>query len=278
MKLNKIKKWQYGLSIIAIIFIVLAVKAYSLFRATWPIAIPHWQVSNEVSTEKVNHQPLDDLLSIYVTESPELREVNYSGFTQQDKQKLTRYLQYLQSLDPRNFNKNEQLAYWVNLYNGLIIKLILDNYPVTSVRKIGDGFTGPWNIKLATIAGESITLNKIEHGILRPIWQDNRIHYVINCASIGCPDLPLVAFSSDHIDQQLNTAAMRFVSQRKGLNIANDTMTLSGIYTWFSDDFGDSTLDTLNHIKKFATAEQQQAITQFSGDVEFDYNWGLNEK
>lgn len=275
-KVSSMKKWRYVFYIGAIMFFLLSIKAYSLFRATWPIAIPYWQESNESSQERLDHNQFNRFLATYLTNGSELHTVHYQQVTDSDKQKLTDYLAYLQTFDPRRLNKNEQLAYWINLYNGLIINMVLNHYPITSVRKIGDGFTGPWNIEQATIAGKTVSLNQIEHGILRPIWQDNRIHYVINCASIGCPDLPLTVFSSENIDQQLNSAAIRFVNQSKGVNLVNNQLILSSIYKWFSDDFGETSQDTLNHIKRFAHPSLKSQLDSFSGDITYDYDWGLN--
>lgn len=103
------------------------------------------------------------------------------------KQQLKRYIQQMASLDPRDYKKQEQFAYWVNLYNALTVQLVLDNYPTSSIKKLGKGFFsfGPWDDDIIRVAGKKLTLNDIEHRILRPIWRDKRIHYVVNCASLG---------------------------------------------------------------------------------------------
>ncbi len=270
-------KWRYLLVIIAIISTLVGIKGYLLFKATQPNAIVYWQESNEQNTQKINHYLFDEFLANNVIENEALRTVNYEDVTVIDKKKLTTYLTQLQSIDPRHYSKDEQLAYWVNLYNALVVNLVLTHYPIDSIKDIGDGFTGPWNIELATITGMSITLNKIEHGILRPLWKENRIHYVINCASTGCPDLPIKSFASTNINKQLNAAAIRFVNQNKGVYVANNAITLSSIYKWFSVDFGSSQSDILNHISEFALPSLKNDIERFSENIEFEYDWTLNE-
>jgi len=260
----------------AIVCMGVGLKGYSLFKATQPIAILYWQESNENNTDTINHGLFDEFLLNNVNETDALRTVNYKGVSATDKNKLSDYLQQLQLIDPRTYNKDEQLAYWVNLYNALVINLVITHYPIDSIRNIGDGFTGPWNIELATIAGKAITLNKIEHGILRPLWQENRIHYVINCASTGCPDVPTKSFSSININKQLNNAASRFINQNKGAYIVNNTMTVSSIYKWFSVDFGSSEQALLDHLKQFALPPFKKEIEVFSGGINFDYDWSLN--
>ena len=268
-------KWRYLLIIITVICAVIGTKGYLLFEATQPNAIVYWKESNEESKQTINHYLFDEFLASNVIENAVSRSVNYKNVSGIDKNKLVTYLAQLQSIDPRHYPKNEQLAYWVNLYNALVIELVLTHYPIDSIKDIGDGFTGPWNIELATIANKPITLNKIEHGILRPLWKDNRIHYVINCASAGCPDVPVKSFTRVEIDKQLNKAAIRFVNQAKGVQVTNNITTLSSIYNWFSDDFGSSQSNILNHINEFALPALKNTIEK-SNTIEFEYDWALN--
>jgi len=264
-------------TIVAIIAIAVGLKGYSLYQATSANPLVYWQTSDESNQQKIDHGLWQEFLSNYLSRNnSEPRTLNYQNVTTQDKKKLSDYLARLQSLDPRTYPKNEQLAYWVNLYNALVINLVLSHYPIDSIKNIGNGLTGPWNIELATIAGRQVTLNQIEHGILRPLWQDNRIHYVINCASIGCPDLPLQSFSSVNINKQLNDAAIRFINQHKAVHLANNTLTLSSIYNWFAVDFGSSNENIIKHIKAYALPELKSELEHFSGTIEFDYNWKLN--
>ena len=102
-----------------------------------------------------------------------------------------------------DYNKKEQLAYWINLYNSLTIKVVLEHYPVKSIKEIklsGIFKPGPWKKELVIIEGKKLSLDNIEHDILRPIWKDNRVHYAVNCASIGCPNLQNSAFTAKNSD------------------------------------------------------------------------------
>lgn len=261
------------------IFIGLAIKAYSLYQTVLPIPIHYWNESNEQNKTMVNHQAWQEILTSYLVfdNKAQSRHFNYGAITVKDKSKLTRYLQNMQAIDPRQLNKTEQFAYWVNLYNALTINLVLKHYPLNSIKNIGDGITGPWNIELAVIANKAITLNKIEHGILRSLWQEPRVHYVINCASIGCPDLSEKALTSHNIEQQLNAAARRFINQKKAVYLNSDSLTLSSIYDWFSEDFGDTQQALIKHLSQYAKPALKNELLTFKGDVNFTYNWELND-
>ena len=257
----------------------LAVKIFFLYQAISPNPIVSWQVSNESNKRVIDHQLWGELLSEYLSEnqSSGAREFDYAGVSDTDKIKLTNYLTYLQAIDPRNYNRQEQIAYWANLYNALTIDLILKHYPLDSIKDIGDGITGPWNMSLIKVANTSLTLNQIEHGILRGIFKDKRIHYVINCASIGCPDLPAIPLTGKNIEQQLESGAFRFINQDKGMRFNENKLILSNIYNWFSVDFGENELELLRHLSQYATPKKQEKLRNFKGDIDFDYNWKLNQ-
>ncbi|RYV04161.1 hypothetical protein SOPP22_01260 [Shewanella sp. OPT22] len=265
-----------------IVFSALLIKGYSLYSAITPNAISYWAVSDKSNKQQIDHTLWQTILDGYLVEikTEGVRAFNYAQVTQADKKALKDYLQQLESIDPRTLNKNEQLSFWVNLYNALTIDVVLDHYPVTSIKDIGDGITGPWNMELLTIAGQPITLNQIEHKILRPIWQDPRIHYVINCASVGCPDLPNMAFSSENVDSQLNKAATRFINQTKAVDINNNQLKLSSIYSWFSQDFGNNQAELIQHIQTFAKPALRSQLKAIASDknssINFDYDWKLN--
>lgn len=268
------------LAVIAIFMVIIAIttKGYLLYQAISPNPIALWQMSDESNQQIVDHQIWASLLNKYLSTdgTTGYRTFDYQGVSKTDKRLLGDYLIYLQRIDPRQLNKNEQLAYWGNLYNALTIDVVLTHYPVESIKDIGDGFTGPWNITVATVAGQALTLNNIEHGILRALWQDSRIHYVINCASVGCPDLPAVPLTGKTIELQLNEAAVRFINQAKGVRFDNDKFILSSIYHWFSVDFGQSEQQLLTHLTQYSAPELTQQLTASDVTIDFEYNWKLN--
>ncbi|MCY4120509.1 MAG: DUF547 domain-containing protein, partial [Acidobacteria bacterium] len=151
-----------------------------------PEEIEGWDASDESSVEHIAHGAWQDILDVYVApDSSGVNLVDYEGLSAsaEDTAKLTSYLDRLQGLDPRAYSRAEQMAYWINFYNALTVKVVLDGYPVDTIRDIHEGvvpYTGPWDDVHANVAGEDLTLNHMEHGILRPIWQDRRIHYAGN--------------------------------------------------------------------------------------------------
>lgn len=280
------KKFKLTIIIVTVILTLaltaIGIKGYYLYQAISPDPIAFWQVSHD-KNHKGNKQTIDhrlwgELLTTYLSEDEILsvRTFDYQAVSKQDKDKLTTYIGQLQHIDPRNYQKNEQLAYWVNLYNALTINMVLKHYPIDSIKNIGDGITGPWNIELVNIAGKSLTLNQIEHGILRAIWQDNRVHYVINCASVGCPDLPAHPLTGDAIDQQLTAGAIRFINQSKGIRFDGNTLILSSIYNWFSVDFGENEQQLRRHLIQYADPQLKVKLKKFNGNIKYNYSWKLN--
>ena len=153
-------------------------------------------------TSTIDHGPWTELLQVYVDESG---NVNYQGF-QKDSVRLNSYLETLVSNapDPESWSEDEQLAYWINVYNAFTIKLIVEHYPVASIKDIGSKIqipfiNSPWDIKFIVINGEKLDLNNVEHGILRKKFNEPRIHFAVNCASFSCPKLRNEAFEADKL-------------------------------------------------------------------------------
>lgn len=240
----------------------------------------YWDKATQ-SSSKIDHQLWQNFLDQYLVLDKEknIYLLNYLAAAKQGSLLLTDYINQLKRIDPRQYNLNEQFAYWVNLYNALTVKLVLKHYPVTSITKLGEGFFsfGPWDDPIVTISNQSLTLNDIEHRILRPIWQDPRIHYVVNCASIGCPDLQPKALTAKLIEQQLDTAAKRFINQPKGVSWQREELVLSKIYDWYNDDFGRSEAKIIAHLIRYAEKGLGTQLRQYQGDISYQYDWQLNE-
>ena len=131
--------------------------------------------------------------------------------------------------------------------------------------------------KLLQVEGEPISLNDIEHRILRPIWRDPRLHYAISCASLGCPNLEQVAFTPENTATLLDSGARAFVNHPRGVRFADDDeLVLSTIYDWFDEDFGGNEAGVLAHIQQFANPELRKQLDEFDGDIEYEYDWRLN--
>ncbi len=232
----------------------------------------YWNQSNEQNQASIPHHTWQGFLDSYLVKEGENTLVRYRSVSNSDKAQLNAYIKQLEQINPLNYSKNEQYAYWVNLYNAVTVDLILEAYPVKSITKLGGIFSfGPWGDDVVKVNDKDLTLNDIEHRILRPIWQDARTHYAVNCASLGCPNLQQTAFTASNTEALLEQAAEQFVSSNKGVQIQDDKLILSSIYEWFSVDFGNKTSLT-QHLVKY----QNQPI-DLNGKVSYEYDWSLNE-
>ena len=206
--------------------------------------------------------------------------MRYEAVTTDDRNALKRYLDLMQTLPISRYNRYEQKAYWINLYNALTVHVILSHYPVESIRDInispGWFSRGPWGAKLLAIEGEKISLDDIEHRILRPIWKDNRVHYAVNCASIGCPNLLPVSYTGQNLELLLDRGAREYVNHSRGVKFKNGQLQVSSIYIWFQEDFAGSEEGVLSHLRQNASGSLAEALESYSGDLEHDYDWSLN--
>lgn len=238
-----------------------------------------WMAHDEQSTIEVSHDSWQDLLDKYLDADHEsgVNRFAYEAVDKADRKALDDYLDSLQSLDPRTLAKNEQLAYWINFYNALTAQVVLDEYPVESIRKIRflTSPFGPWDKNLVKVQGKKLSLNDIEHGILRPIWKDARIHFAVNCASIGCPNLAEEAFSASNTDELMNEAASDFINHARGVEINGTVLVLSSIFDWYGSDFGNNQTEIVGYISQFFDGDlsKLEAIDQ----VEYQYDWALNK-
>ena len=202
--------------------------------------------------------------------------VDYRGFkTEEDK--LDQYLELLEKIDSENLLFNEQFAFYINAYNAWTIKLILMGYPgVKSIKDLGSIFKSPWKKKICRINGTIMTLNDIEHKILRPGFQDPRVHFAINCASIGCPPLIPNPYTGSILDQQLNSSARAFINDPAKNYFDGTTLYLSKIFKWFAKDFNN---DIIGFIRKYADGNLGERLVNKQGTIMIkylDYDWSLN--
>ena len=244
---------------------------------------PRWEKNNAADTRTIDHAAWDAFLAKYVdAKNPSgINRVNYKAVTPEDRKSLEDYLGRLQAVPISGYNRNEQKAFWIDLYNAETVKIILDNYPVASIRKIKipPGFftIGPWDGKVVTVEGEKLSLNDIEHRILRPIWKDPKIHYAVNCASLGCPNLSPVAYTGQNVDRLLPQYAADYVNHPRGASLKSNRLKVSSIYVWFQEDFGGSTSGVLQHLRQFARGDLAKQLQDYDGGLENDYDWNLNQ-
>lgn len=240
-----------------------------------------WEAHDPDSKIRVSHLPWVRFLTDYVELGPDgINRVAYHKVTDGDHAALESYLAALGKISLKTLNRNTQLAYWINFYNALTTKIVLDHYPVKSIRDIdiSPGFfeDGPWDAKLAVVDGVGLSLNDMEHRILRPIWKDARVHYAINCASIGCPNLQTFAFAGDKIDEMLDDAAIEYINHPRGARIEDGALVVSSIYSWFKEDFGGAA-GVLPHLRKYAGPDLTKSLAGIRSIDRYAYDWALND-
>lgn len=241
---------------------------------------PFWTAHDADSVDGVDHSAWTDWLQAHVQVRRQgANRVDYGAVDAAGRQQLDDYVDALTARDPRKLSRPEQKAYWINLYNALTVQLILQAYPVETIRKIKSGFfsSGPWDKTVATVAGQSLTLNDIEHRILRPIWKDPLIHYGVNCASLGCPDLRARAYTGARVDEQLADNARAFVNDARGVELDGGRLQVSSIYVWFQADFGDSDAGVIRHLRRYAEPDLRDALGQVDEIDDDAYDWALND-
>jgi len=222
---------------------------------------------------EVSHAKWDELLNVHVDTNG---MVDYQSF-KADEGALDDYLELIASNHPNeNWNKNARKAYWINAYNAFTIKLVLDHYPVESIRDIKRGIpfiNSVWDIEFISLQGLEYSLNDIEHKILRKNFDDPRIHFAINCASISCPRLHYRAFEASGLEEQLDLAAYDFINDPTKNMVEKDMAKLSKIFSWFRGDFKNSETPS---IKDYINKYSEEKIDD-SGSIDYlEYNWSLN--
>ncbi len=202
--------------------------------------------------------------------------VDYAGF-KKDEARLDAYLDVLARVDPNSLARNDRFAFYANAYNAWTIKLILTGYPgVESIKDLGSLFKSPWTKKIVRLGGKLITLDHIEHDILRPQFRDPRVHMAVNCASKSCPPLWPEPFSGRHLDDQLNAATRAFINNPGFNRLEGKTLYASRIFKWFSEDFGD---DVIGFFEQYAEGDLKRVLRSNRSALQvehLDYDWSLN--
>jgi len=237
------------------------------------------------STQTVDHSAWDHLLKTYVKPGAHgLNRVDYAAFKRDGHAALKAYISGLEAVDPATLDRSEQFALLANLYNAKTIDIVLDHYPVKSIKDISLGgdllsvFTGgPWKAKVLKIKGVDLSLNDIEHGMLRPVFKDPRVHYAVNCASVGCPNIGTEAFTGAKLDAQLDAAARAYINSPRGADAKPDGLVVSSIYDWYQKDFGGSEEGVIGHLKGYADPALAQKLAGTTSIADYAYDWSLND-
>jgi len=237
------------------------------------------------SPHTVDHSAWDRLLKTYVKPGADgLNRVDYAAFKRDGHAALKAYISGLEAVDPRTLDRPEQFALLANLYNAKTVDIVLDHYPVASIRDISLGggllgaFTGgPWKADVLEMSGVALSLDDVEHGILRPLFKDPRVHYAVNCASVGCPNLGTEPFTGARLEAQLDAAARAYVNSGRGARFTADGLVVSSIYDWYEDDFGGGEQGVIAHLKAYAEPALVQRLQGTTSIADYAYDWSLND-
>ncbi|MDE0712716.1 MAG: DUF547 domain-containing protein [Rhodospirillales bacterium] len=261
----------------------LPVSAGSALAAPKADAWPRWEAHVAGSERVVNHDPWDAILAEVVRLGNDgVARVDYPALTGDAlRSRLDGYIAQLASFPVSELDRAEQQAYWINLYNALTLQVMRDHYPVDSILDVdispGLFSNGPWGAELIVVEDEVVTLDDIEHRILRPLWGDPRIHYAVNCASIGCPNLQGRAWRAATLDADLEAAATAFVNHDRGFTVDDGDLVVSSIYDWFIADFGGNEESVLRHLAQYASPDREAILQSARRISDHRYNWALND-
>lgn len=265
---------------VALLAICASIVVVPVFAQAPAELISFWDDREPNSKISVDHSQWQLILDRYLDDlhPSGINRFNYAGVTSEDQQSLNAYITLLQSYEPRQFNAQEQMAYWINLYNAATVLLIVaEDRSLDSIRQLRSGVfkPGPWQRNLLKISGQELSLDDLEHGILRPVWKDNRVHYALNCASLGCPNLQKTAFTSENVDVLLELAASQYINHPRAMRVDGDKLFLSSIYDWYGEDFGANFTEIIGHLTEYIEPEMAVIIQQFRS-AEYSYDWNLN--
>ena len=220
--------------------------------------------TTSVLAQKADHTLWNTVLQNHVSNKG---QVDYKAIKSNPNQLLT-YLNTLTNNAPdSDWTREETLAYWINAYNAFTVQLIINNYPLQSIKDLKN----PWDKKFITIGNKTLSLNQIEHDILRTMHEP-RIHFAIVCASVSCPKLSNSAYTARDLDIQLNRATRAFLNDPSKNNIEKNKLELSKLFKWFTTDFKQNG-SLIDFLKQYSDID----ISKKAKIVYKDYNWNLNE-
>lgn len=243
---------------------------------------PRWEKHDPASGFQVDHSGWDELLKQHLRLGKDgISRFDYAGLNMKSRNRLDAYLDLLSKTRVSALDRAEQLAYWINLYNALTVRTVAEAYPVKSIRDIdispGLFADGPWGKTLIEVEEQPLNLNDIEHRILRPLWEDPRVHYALNCASLGCPNLAERAYRAAAMDEMLDTGARDYVNSTRGIWWEGNRLGVSSIYVWFKVDFGDNDAGILEHLSRYADPDLARRLQGVKRIDDHGYDWELND-
>ena len=227
-----------------------------------------------------SHKAWTSILKRHVKTSRGTSSLHYSNL-RDSPENLNHYLESLSELSEKRFNSfssNQRLAFLINAYNAFTVKLIIDNYPVNSIKDLGGWFSSPWKRRFIPLFGTTVSLDEIEHEMIRENFNESRIHFAVNCASKSCPALRPEAYVADRLNEQLDQAASNFLNKslRNRVDSKMRVLFLSKIFKWYRDDFEAEASSLTTYVRpylKAAPKDLDQYLIRF-----LEYDWSLNEE
>lgn len=231
-----------------------------------------WDQSDESNSVSIDHDLFDRLLSTYViVDHPSgINRFRYADVSSADRKLLNAYILRLTSLDPRDYQRSEQRAYWLNLYNALVLRSVLRDYPlkILTIESIKAKY-------LVRVAGVKLSLEDIENRILRPLWQDRKTIFGLSCAALSCPNIRRQAFTSANTKLLLERSVREFINHPRGVNLQNKRLQASQIFAWYGQDFG-STKKMIKFFAHYAEDIKALYLLGFSGEIAYHFDSRLN--
>jgi hypothetical protein len=239
----------------------------------------------QTATFDHEHGVWTELLQQYVTNDGGISQVDYRALLDEEV-KLNGYLESLSRVSRAEFDgwtEDQRLAFLINAYNGFTVRLVMDHFPVKSIKDIGGWFSSPWKKRFFQLLGDERHLDDIEHGMIRKDFDEPRIYFAVNCAATGCPPLRAEAYVAARLDEQLEDNTRRFLrdTRRNRYSATEPRLELSSVMDWYRDDFtknGQSLHDFVAS-RMGATPADAEAIVDRKVRMRFlDYDWSLNNR
>ena len=225
-----------------------------------------------------DHSTYDRLLNEYV----EGGYFDYEAFVRDEDnlRNLKQYLDAMSTVDPRELSADQELAYWMNLYNASTIELVLRNYPLESIRDLDGWFGTIFSKEFIEVGDRTMSLDNVEHDTIRERFDEPRIHFALVCAARSCPPLRDEAYVGERLDEQLEEQTETFLeSDKNRFTVRNGTLRaeLSMILSWYAEDFGGED-GVMEFIGKYLPDRKRKLIQEGSYSVDYiSYDWDLNQ-
>lgn len=262
-------------ALVGVLVGLIVVMSHSAVAAPKAKQIPFWNDSEEASEFDADHSTWDSLLKKYVIKHDSgINRFDYDSVSSADKARLRDYIKLLEQMDPRQMAKDRQKPYWLNLFNASLVFQILESKPDESIKEISERKLR--KKKRLTIALQKLSLDDIEHGILRPIFQDPRLHFALVGGTLGSANILSTAFTAENTDGLLNQNTKDFLAHSRGMAFNGERVVLSSIFKWYAKDFGEN-FEQMAEFLAQHLPEKKKRLLQVASNARYDYDWNLNK-